>query len=123
MSNRLSDSEIRMPIHRRRPKVLPVLNRCHRSTTKNTAYQCPSVRSVGGIIPAECRLILLCVIRLDGLGLDDDGGIAAGEGAAFGGDGAGDIARGESQCHGDGGSDGDDEVLNGLPQALFLYIG
>jgi hypothetical protein len=44
---------------------------------------------VGGIIPAECRLILLGVIGLDGFGLDDDGGIAAGEGAAFGGDGAG----------------------------------
>ena len=66
-------------------------------------------------------LILLCVIGLDGFGLDDDGGIAAGEGAAFGGDGACDIARGESQCH--GGSDGHDEVLNGLPQALFLNIG
>ena len=38
------------------------------------------MRSVGGIIPAECRLILLCVIGLDGFGLDDDGGIAAGEG-------------------------------------------
>ena len=69
------------------------------------------------------RLIFLGVIGLDGLGLDDDGGVAAGEGAAFGGDGAGDIARGESQCHSDGGSDGHDEVLNGLPQALFLYIG
>ena len=68
-------------------------------------------------------LIFLRVIGLDGFGLDDDGGIAAGEGAAFGGDGAGDIARGESQCHGDSGSDGDDEVLDGLPQPLFLYIG
>ena len=68
-------------------------------------------------------LILLCVIGLDGFGLDNDGGIAAGEGAAFGGDGAGDIARGESQCHGNGGSDGHDEVLDGLPQPLFLYIG
>ena len=37
-------------------------------------------------------LIFLCVIGLDGFGLDDDGGIAAGEGAAFGGDGAGDSA-------------------------------
>ena len=81
------------------------------------------MRSVGGIIPAECRLILLGVIGFDGLGLDDDGGIAAGEGAALGGDGAGDIARGESQRHGDSGGDGGDEVLNGLPQPLFLYIG
>ena len=68
-------------------------------------------------------LIFLGVVGLDGFGLDDDGGIAAGEGAALGGDGAGDIARGESQCHGDGGSDGDDEVLDSLPQPLFLYIG
>ena len=51
-------------------------------------------------------LIFLGVIGLDGLGLDDDGGVAAGEGAAFGGDGAGDIARGESKSHRDGGSDG-----------------
>ena len=34
-------------------------------------------------------LILLGVIGLDGFGLDDDGGIAAGEGSALGGDGAG----------------------------------
>ena len=108
MSNRLSDSEIRMPIHRRRPKVLPVLNRCPRSTTKNTAYQCPSVRSVGASSLRSVALILLGVIGLDGFGLDDDGGVAAGEGAALGGDGAGDIARGESQCHGDSGGDGDD---------------
>ena len=53
-------------------------------------------------------LILLRVIGLDGFGLDDDGGIASGEGAAFSGDGACDIARGESQCHGDSSSDGDD---------------
>ena len=68
-------------------------------------------------------LQFLGVVGLDGFGLDDDSGVAAGEGAAFGGDGACDIARGESQCHSDGGSNGHDQVLDGLPQPLFLYIG
>ena len=68
-------------------------------------------------------LQFLGVVGLDGFGLDDDSGVTAGEGAALGGDGAGDIARCESQWHGDGGSDGHDEVLDGLPQPFFLYIG
>ena len=74
----------------------------------------------GGGLLGFFLLILLRIIRLNGLGLDDDSRVASGEGAAFGGDGAGDIARGESQCHRDGGGDGYNEVLNGLPQALFL---
>ena len=80
------------------------------------------MRSVGATSLRSVALIFLGVVGLDGFGLDNDGGVAAGEGAALGGDGAGDIARGESQCHGDSGGDGHDEVLNGLPQALFLYI-
>ena len=65
-------------------------------------------------------LQLLRVVGLDGLRLDDDGGVAAGEGSAFGSDGAGDIARGESQCHRDGGGDGYNEVLNGLPHTRVV---
>ena len=48
------------------------------------------------------HLILFGVVGLDGLGLDDDSGVAASEGAALGGDGACDIARGQSQCHSNG---------------------
>ena len=69
------------------------------------------------------HLILFGVVGFDGFGLDDNCCITFGHGSTFGGDGAGYIARGESQCHGDGGSDGHDEVLNSLPQAFFLYIG
>ena len=68
-------------------------------------------------------LQFLGVVRFDGLGLDYYCRIATGERAALGGDSAGDVARGESKCHGDGGSDGHNQVLNGLLEALFLNIG
>ena len=69
------------------------------------------------------HLILFGVVGFDGFCLDDDCCVASGEGTAFGGDGAGYIARGQSQSHSDGCSNGHDEVLNSLPQAFFLYIG
>ena len=48
------------------------------------------------------RLVFLCLVGLDGLGLDNDCRVAARERAAFGGDGARDIAGCQSQCHGNG---------------------
>ena len=50
-------------------------------------------------------LILPRVIRLDGFRLDDDGGVAMGQRPALGGDGSGDIARGQPHGHRDGGGD------------------
>ena len=46
-------------------------------------------------------LVFHRVVRLDGFGLDDDSRVASGEGAAFGGDGSGNIARRQSESHGD----------------------
>ena len=51
-------------------------------------------------------LILLSVVRFDGFGLDDHRRVASGEGAAFGGDGSGDIAGRQSESHGDSRGDG-----------------
>ena len=68
-------------------------------------------------------LILLGVVRLDGLGLDYYCRIATGKRAALGGDSACDVARGESECHGDSSGDGHHQVLDGLPEAFFLNIG
>ena len=59
---------------------------------------------LGGI-----ALILFGVVGFDGFGLDDNCCITFGHGSAFGSDGAGYIARGESQSHSDGGSNGHDE--------------
>ena len=90
----------------------------------SSVFPCSSVLSAVGIISAESiALQLLRVVGLNGFGLDDNGGVATGEGFAFGGDGAGYIARGQSQSHGNGGSNGHDEVLNSLPQPFFLNIG
>ena len=46
----------------------------------------------GGGLLGFFLLILHRIIRLNGLGLDDDGRIASGEGAALGGDRASNIA-------------------------------
>ena len=46
------------------------------------------------------------VVRFDGFGLDDDSRISSGEGAAFGGDGSGNIAGRQSECHGESRGDG-----------------
>ena len=46
------------------------------------------------------------VVRFDGFGLDDHRRVASGEGAAFGGDGSGDIAGRQSERHGDSRGDG-----------------
>ena len=55
----------------------------------------------GGGLRGFFLLILHRVVRLDGFGLDDDSRVASGEGAAFGGDGSGNIAGRQSECHGD----------------------
>ena len=67
-------------------------------------------------------LLLHRIIRFDGFRLDDHGRVSPGEGLAFGGDGPGDIARSQSQCHGSGCSDSHCQVLDGLREALFLNI-
>ena len=54
------------------------------------------------------RLILFGVVGFDSLDLDDDCSIALREGFTLGGDSAGNVARGESACNGDGGGDGHD---------------
>ena len=63
------------------------------------------------------------VVRLDGLRLNDDSRIASGEGAAFGGDGSGDIAGRQSECHGDSRGNGQRQVLDGFHEPLFLGFG
>ena len=68
-------------------------------------------------------LILLRIIRLDGFRLDDDGRVAMGQGFAFGGDRAGDIARGQPHGHRDGGGNGHSQVLDSAHEALFLLLG
>ena len=68
-------------------------------------------------------LIFLSVVRLDGLGLNDDGRVAAGERTALGGDGARDVARGQSERHRDGCGDSHCQVLDSLHEALFLNVG
>ena len=68
-------------------------------------------------------LIFLSVVRLDSLGLDDDCRVAAREWAAFGGDRARDIARGQPHGHRDGGGDSHSQVFDGLQKALFLNVG
>ena len=73
--------------------------------------------------PIGAVLILLRIIRLDGFGLDDDGRVSPGEGAAFGGDGARDVAGRQSQSHGNGGGKGHCQVLDRLREALFLCFG
>ena len=73
-----------------------------------------------------CRsaaLVLLRVIRLDGLRLDNDGRVAMGQRPALGGDRAGDIARGQPQSHRDGGGGSHCQVLDGADEALFLLVG
>ena len=67
-------------------------------------------------------LIFLCVVGLDGLGLDDDGRVAAGERTALGGDGARDVARGQSQCHRHSRRNRQCQILNRLHKALFLNV-
>ena len=68
-------------------------------------------------------LILHRVVRFDGFGLDDDSRVASGEGAAFGGDGSGDIAGRQSERHGDGRGNGQRQVLDGFYEPLFLGFG
>lgn len=68
-------------------------------------------------------LILLRVIRLDGFRLDDDSRVAMGQGFAFGGDRARDIARGQPHGHRYGGGDSHSQVLDSLDKALFLLVG
>ena len=48
------------------------------------------------LAPRLSPLILHRIVRFDGFGLDDDSRVASGEGAAFGGDGSGDIAGRQS---------------------------
>ena len=67
--------------------------------------------------------MFLSIIRLDGLRLDDDGGIAAGERFAFGSDRARHIARGQPQGHRDGGNNRHSQVLDSAHEALFLLLG
>lgn len=67
-------------------------------------------------------LILFGVVGFNSFGLDDDGGVAAGDGAAFGGDGAGDVAGRQSERHGDGGSDRQRQVFDGFHKPLFLSV-
>ena len=81
--------------------------------------------SVGKLLHCSCRrakLILLRIIRLNGLRLDDDSGVATGERTALGGDGARHIARGESQCHGNSRGHSQCQVLDRLDKALFLSV-
>ena len=68
-------------------------------------------------------LILHRVVRFDGFGLDDHRRVASGEGAAFGGDGSGDIAGRQSERHGDGRGNGQRQVLDGFHEPLFLGFG
>ena len=63
------------------------------------------------------------VVRFDGFGLDDHRRVASGEGAAFGGDGSGNIAGRQSECHGNGRGDGQCQVLDGFYEPLFLCFG
>ena len=83
-----------------------------------STYHFENERRVHGYL-----LILLGVVRLDGLGLDYYCRVATGERTALGGDSACDIARGQSECHSDGSGDGHHQVLDGLPEAFFLNIG
>ena len=70
-----------------------------------SVFPCNPCLSVVGHIPCKVSspqgvlssagsvvLQLLGVVGLNGLRLDDDSGVTAGEGSALGGDGAGDIA-------------------------------
>ena len=68
-------------------------------------------------------LILHRIVRFNGFGLDDDSRIASGEGTAFGGDGSGDIAGRQSECHGDSRGNGQCQVLDGFHEPLFLGFG
>ena len=68
-------------------------------------------------------LVFHRVVRLDGFGLDDDSRVASGEGAAFGGDGSGDIAGRQSECHGESRGNGQRQVLDGFHEPLFLGFG
>ena len=83
-----------------------------------STYHFENERRVHGYL-----LILLGVVRLDGLGLDYYCRVATGERTALGGDSACHIARGQSECHGDSSSDGHHQILDGLPKAFFLNIG
>ena len=73
--------------------------------------------------PLQQSLILLRIVRFDGFGLDDHRRVASGEGAAFGGDGSGDIAGRQSESHGDSRGDGQCQVLDGFHEPLFLGFG
>lgn len=68
-------------------------------------------------------LVFHRVVRFDGFGLDDDSRVASGKGAAFGGDGSGDIAGRQSECHGNGRGNGQRQVLDGFYEPLFLGFG
>ena len=67
-------------------------------------------------------LILFSIVGFDGLCLDDDCGITLSEGLAFGCDRTGDVAGRQSELHGDGGSDRQLQVFDGLHKELFLCV-
>ena len=86
----------------------------------------PASATSSAIVPRlalRAVLILHRIIRLDGFGLDDDSRVASGEGAAFGGDGSGDIAGRQSERHGDSRGNGQRQVLDGFHEPLFLGFG
>ena len=83
-----------------------------------STYHFENERRVHGYL-----LILLGVVRLDGLGLDYYCRVATGERTALGGDGARDVARGQAQCHRHGSGYRHSQILNRLHEALFLFFG
>ena len=85
----------------------------------------PASPTSSAIVPrlALSQLVFHRVVRFDGFGLDDDSRVASSEGAAFGGDGSGDIAGRQSECHGDSRGNGQRQVLDGFHEPLFLGFG
>ena len=68
-------------------------------------------------------LILFSIVGFNSFDLYNHGRIAPGEGLTFGRYRPRDIAGRQSQRHGNGGGNGQDEVLDGLRKALFLCFG
>lgn len=64
-------------------------------------------------------LFLSGVVSFDGLGLDDDGGVAALVVLTLGGDGAGDVAGRESERNGEAGQEGCHCRRNDFVDLLF----
>ena len=61
---------------------------------ENSSAASPRLYTLHLTLQLRCLspLVFHRIVRFDGFGLDDDSRVASGEGAAFGGDGSGDIA-------------------------------